>query len=434
MSCMQIVRYARRKPLWTGVGDSLYVAIAVLRHFREHRAAGVRLVFKSSRGQAQRFVSIRRAVSALAVAVALIAFSSWSGSGALRPAATAARSAPGHVRVVGFSTAGVSSAASTGSLVTVRPTVTRLRGGGVETTYQLPDGQTMTTTTPSAGFNPLTASAAQLRQYGFPSRPANPSALRGWTTAMAAYRSDVPPVGPLRVATSVRPSESYATYYTNWAGYSAGNINGTANTYVAVKADLTIPSTTSCSNSNGLGFWIGLGGTNGADNLVQQGVECGNTALGSGSAYRAFTEFANTAAPVVFCGYASWTFAVGHVIYQNMSFEASPKKAFFYIEDESTGVAHSCSSSPPGGGWSFRGNTADWVGEAPSEVAANFGSIGFTNTYAEVGSTSSWVTMGSQSTTEWISGLDSSVYCISPQGIGSGKTTFTDKWHESDCL
>jgi hypothetical protein len=376
---------------------------------------------------------MRRAVSALAVGVALVAFSSWSASGALRPVATAARSAPGHVRVVGFSAAGVSSAVSTGSLVTVRPTVTRLHGGGVETTYQLPDGQTMTTTTPSVGFNPLTASAAQLRRFGFPSRPADPFALRDWTTAMAAFRSDAPPAGPLRVATRVRPSEAYATYYQNWAGYSAGNINGTANTYVAVKADLTIPSTTSCSDSNGLGFWIGLGGTAGAGYLVQQGVECGNTLIASGSAYHAFTEFADTAAPVAFCGYASWTFPVGHVIYQNMSFEASSKKAFFYIEDESTGVAHSCSSSPPGG-WSFEGNVADWNGEAPSAVAADFGSIGFTNTYAEIGSTSSWVTMGSQSTTEWIAGLDSSVYCISPQGIGSGKTTFTDLWHATECL
>ena len=175
-------------------------------------------------------------------------------------------------------------------------------------------------------------------------------------------------------------------------------------------------------------------GANWASNdLVQQGVECGSSAVGSGSAYRPFTEFANTAPPVAFCGYSSWTLAPGDVIYQNMSFQTSQNKAFFYLEDQTSGVAHSCSRTPPAG-WSLDLNTAGRIAEAPAGVSINFGSARFSNARTELSSNSTWVTPASQTETKTIQGDSSTYYCIAPGAISSAGDAFTDSWHSpGDC-
>ena len=181
------------------------------------------------------------------------------------------------------------------------------------------------------------------------------------------------------------------------------------------------------------GFWIGLGGWSSRTNdLVQQGIACGDPDLGSGSSYRPFTEFANTALPVDFCGYSSWTLPAGHVIYQNMSFQTSSNRAYFYLQDETSGVAHSCSATPPSG-WSYNGNVAEWIAEAPTGTAINFHSVRFTDANAELYSNSSWVTLGSQPITKTIAGSSSSTYCIAPGSIGSDSASFTDTWHQATC-
>jgi hypothetical protein len=288
----------------------------------------------------------------------------------------------------------------------------------------------MTSLIPAPGFSPLTASATQLQFYGFPARPTDPSDLAAWTAAMAAYRSDLPPTQPMQVVTSSTPAASPA--YTNWGGYIVGNQRAQSNAYVAVKTEFSAPSVSGCSASALVGFWIGLGGTiQTRDNtLVQQGIECGDSAVGGGSALRPFSEFANTQNPVPFCGQTSWTIPAGDHLYQNMSFETSSNQANFYVEDETSGVAHSCSVKGPGG-WSYDDNTAEWIGEAPSGTAPKFSSVQFTDAYAETGS-GSWVSLGSQSPAETIAGADSSTYCIAPSGISSGDV-FSDAFHQATC-
>lgn len=46
---------------------------------------------------------------------------------------------------------------------------------------------------PPTGFNPLTATNAELQQYGFPSRPTSPGALATWTAMMEHAKTYVPP-------------------------------------------------------------------------------------------------------------------------------------------------------------------------------------------------------------------------------------------------
>lgn len=295
----------------------------------------------------------------------------------------------------------------------------------------------MTVTTPPSNFDPVNATNAKLQEYGFPVRPTDASSLADWTTAMASYKSDPAPPATLKVGSGSAAGDM-STYTTNWAGYSSGVITAHNHTYVAVKSNYVMPSIVSgtqlCDYAGPLAFWVGLGGTTSVlnpsdkNNLVQQGVICGNPFVVGDNAWRPYTEFADIGNPVPFCGYGSWTFAPGDTIYQNMGYVTSTNTANFYIEDETTGVAHGCPGSPPSG-WTFDGNTADWESEASFGLSADFTSINFTNANAELGSTGSWVSMGSQSTTKFLDGG-----CIAPQGINANQTSFTDKWIQGYCI
>jgi len=203
---------------------------------------------------------------------------------------------------------------------------------------------------------------------------------------------------------------------------------------------LYVPSNSvTCALSNNVGIWIGLGGTGGSypnDNLVQQGIECGNTNVGSGSAYRPFTEFANGQNPIAFCGYTTWTLPAGHAIYQNMSFQTSNNTAFFYVEDETSGVVHSCSRTPYSG-WHWDQNTAEWEIEAPTGTAVDFHSVSWSDVMTELYSNGTWVSLGSQPHTETIDGygfVGGHLYeCVVPGSI-SGGTAFVDSWVASQCV
>lgn len=343
------------------------------------------------------------------------------------------------VNTQGHAPAAVSSSpfdSAINSSITVSPTVSNRSDGGRQTTYRLPDGEQMVVTTPPAGFDPLAASNRALMEYGFPTRPTDSLALRDWTRVMQAFKSDEAPYGSLDFATDPTATK-FSTIYSNWGGYIDGTMNTQSNTYVAVKGEFTVPGVTgttcSSAHNNTIGAWIGLGGTSSATNdLVQQGLLCGDAAVVGDGAWRPFEEFANTANPVAFCGYTSWTFPVGDVVYQNMSFQTSSNVANFFIQDITTGTAHSCTVSPPSG-WSYDLNTAEWIVEAPTGTAADFGSFAFIDANAELGSNSSWVTMGSQSNTKTIDGSSSTTYCIVPGNIGSDSQSFTDQWHASTC-
>jgi hypothetical protein len=339
--------------------------------------------------------------------------------------------------------AGVASPVSGGNLdngetITVEPEITVLPDGSTETVYELPDGEVITSITPPSGFNPLTADDSLLTKYGFPLRPSDPDDLRAWNAAMSAYKFSVPATDAIQVASDTASALAIPTRYGQWGGYTAGTWSTQSRTYVAVKGNFTVPSNVgTCSDTNSVAFWIGLGGTGGdypGDNLVQQGIECGNTHVGTGSAYRPFTQFASTANAHALCSQTDWTLPAGHVIYQNMSFQTSQNKAFFYLEDQTSGRAQSCSGVPPSG-WHWDLNTAEWIGEARTGVAINFGSIRFTNARAQLYSNSNWVTLGSQPVTKTIQGDPSPLtYCISPGSISSTGAAFTDYWHSpGDC-
>ena len=325
--------------------------------------------------------------------------------------------------------------------VLVTPVVTSLSDGSPQTVYTLPDGEVVTIVTPPSGFDPLTASDAKLAEYDFPSRPTDDADLVEWRQAMSAVQRVGQPSGPVSVDVG-DAVQRYATVVSNWGGVVAGNTSGSTNTYVAVKGNLTIPSTGTCDSTNGVGAWIGLGGVPPKD-LVQQGVECGHASLGSGSGFHPFTEFVDASsspagwAPAKFCMIDGWTLPVGHVIYQNMSYQTSSNTAYFFLEDESSGgLTESCHISRPSSAYTFAGNTAEWITEAPlGELhAVDFGTIGFSNAQLELNSSGTWANLNTQALTKYKDGWSSSDYCVYPPGsLGSDGKSFSDVWYSGDC-
>jgi hypothetical protein len=323
--------------------------------------------------------------------------------------------------------------------ITITPVITKLPAGGTRAVYSYPDGEVQTVNTPPSDFDPLTATTDQLALYNFPQRPTDRASMRQWTAAMRAFKR-VP--APQEAATYTTDADiaatNFATVYGNWAGYTAGTRGTTTHTFSAVKTNFTIPSIsgTACSNTHQVGFWIGLGGDdNGANDLVQQGAECGSTVVhpAGGAAFYPFTEFI-PAAPKAFCSQGSWSLAAGHVTYENMSYQTSAAEAYFYFEDETTGTAHSCSSGGPSG-YTFHGNVADWIAESPaiSTTVPDFSAVTFTDTNAELNSSSSWVTLGSRTENKYVFGSSSSTYCMAPGSVASNGAQFTVTWHTATC-
>ena len=200
----------------------------------------------------------------------------------------------------------------------VNATVVSLSDGGSQYLYALPNGSVMVVPTPPAAFSPLLATAAQLAEYDFPPRPSDATALADWTRVMQAYRSDGAPNPILNLAANSQ-SLKYAVIYKNWAGFSAGTPLTQNTMYVGAKGEMTVPSHSSgtCGSNSGIGIWNRFRGQHNENDLVQQGIECGDFISVRAARFRPFTEFANYYLPIVFCSQSSWTFAAGDVIYQN---------------------------------------------------------------------------------------------------------------------
>ena len=77
----------------------------------------------------------------------------------------------------------------------------------------------MTYPVPPKGFDPLTAPAAKLKEYGFPPKPTTPGALALWTSLVGkAAISPPPPVLAVNnMAKSTYAGQSKDSQ--NWSGY-----------------------------------------------------------------------------------------------------------------------------------------------------------------------------------------------------------------------
>ncbi|TMG28875.1 MAG: hypothetical protein E6H93_12220 [Chloroflexi bacterium] len=134
--------------------------------------------------------------------------------------------------------------------------VIALQGGGQGYEYSV-DGAPATILVPPKGFNPLTATAAQLDEYGLPSRPTDQSALGPWLKMMSNYHPVTPPNFMVSIPDQRHPRVSATYLANNWSGWVATGNNGNYTIAEGYWNEVSLGS--SCTGSNEL-TWAGLGG------------------------------------------------------------------------------------------------------------------------------------------------------------------------------
>jgi hypothetical protein len=312
--------------------------------------------------------------------------------------------------------------------------------GGIDYRYFFADGSIEDVPVPPDDFNPLVASDVELSRYGLPSRPIDQGNLAEWQQQMALYKNQGTP-DPADVNLNLSVDAIHGTTWLDtWGGYFVGTEYSTSKKYVAIKSTFQLPLVTSecVTGFRSVSAWVGLGGMDKSNStsLVQQGFDWCSPRYNNEPLHgdwRAFTEFADTELPRTFCNYSTFLFSPGNVVYNNLSYQDSTNTAYFYMENQSTGISHYCSRTAPPG-WSYNGATAEWIVEqalvnGEYMALANYGQLTFTNTQVQLGSNSSWVALQSQINTKIVTGIESAgSFSQVPSLIAPDGRSFTMNW------
>lgn len=152
--------------------------------------------------------------------------------------------------------------------------IERLRDGGHRYLYRV-GGQKAYYLIPPESFVPSSATAAQLSEYGIPTKPENPSLVAHWTQMLSNMH--FVPAPPYLAETSIHFLDSF-----NWVGYYASG------SFTSSEGDWNEPSLGSSCSNNGEATWTGLGGVN-SGNLGQDGTIMGSNIPGFNQ-HQAWTE------------------------------------------------------------------------------------------------------------------------------------------------
>lgn len=261
-----------------------------------------------------------------------------------------------------------------------------------------------TSVAPPEGFNPITASDAELATFGFPPRPdgaANPKAYSSWERAMKASKIRVQPVleqtnifhGPMKKATTQQTLDLFETTSTtsgNWSGVAdlsgATSYNSTSTFYYLVM-EYVVPTATqaygACTGSwDYSSSWIGMDGYNNGD-VLQAGTE--SDAYCSGSTKSTY--------------YSAWYewFPNGEVRISNLPVTAgddifvevwhtSKTQGYAYFVNYNTDQVVEVGFTAPSSA-NFIGNSAEWIVERPGlstglATLTNYISDYFSDAYA----------------------------------------------------
>lgn len=284
--------------------------------------------------------------------------------------------------------------------------VNPMTGGGFSYDYNV-DGATVQFYVPPAGFNPSTATNAQLDEYGFPERPTDPSALAAWQTDMNTWTGAVTPPSFLAETNS----DADSTYTNNWAGFA---VTGSNAPYTHAETSYLEPSFgSSVCSSNADVTWAGIGGYMDGKGVSQDGTTHNVPGAYNHQAWWEIYPW-NHITPVNLYGHAGYKF------YASTQYLGSGNGYRYYMKDYYTGhtIAFDVSHDQ------YDGSSAEAVTERPTiggslSNLSNFGSLTF------VGSTVDGHTIDTYSASSSRHGVHMEDYSTgdmlaTPGTIGSG--------------
>lgn len=235
-----------------------------------------------------------------------------------------------------------------------------LAGGGTSYDYTV-DGMQVQFYVPPAGFDPATASDAQLDEYGFPPRPAAGSSDTTWSQEMSDWTQSIAPPEFLERTND----QSLTKTSGNWSGYA---ITGNPGSFTHAEAWYSEPTiSSSVCPTTAESAWAGIGGFS-TSPLAQAGTAWGQPGIGNHQAW--WEILPSYAVPVPLYATAG------------QPFDASVRKVTggyrFWLENLSNGntVAFNVASA------SYDGTSAEAVVERPSingviSNLANYGTMTF---------------------------------------------------------
>jgi len=203
---------------------------------------------------------------------------------------------------------------------------------------------------PPAGFDPLTASASELAEYGFPARPGAGLALKTWQQAVSDW-------SPSAAVPALDVTNQRAGTNSHWSGYVAHPNSG--GHYVTAEATITQPAYHSPTSGCAAGYlvsWAGIGGYN-SNSLIQDGTE-----IDQGATYIPWYEWLGSSGSINITTMPDVTVHAGDQVFIYVTYESSNHLVDFYISD-SDGTGHSYETSLGTG--DFDGSTAEWIDERP---------------------------------------------------------------------
>lgn len=249
---------------------------------------------------------------------------------------------------------------------------------------------------PPAGFNPLTASSAQLATYGFPPPPPgdNAGATSDWEAMVqgAKYYSDPQPICG---------STTHAVYTGFWAGHVAPNSDYSGDHFTwseatwiqpGVPGDASYPDA-DWQSSPDASFWDGIG----VSSLVQAGADSFAT---TDPSYRFWTEdYPNNTiweGPVISPGDAAFAY-VSYI---------SSSDCYYFLENNTSGSYQTFDNSCPYDGY----GAANFINERVNGLyLPDFGTHATSGNY-----------FGDGSNTYDLSSSKSNIYIVTSNCLSSG--------------
>lgn len=327
--------------------------------------------------------------------------------------------------------------------IAASPVLTNLSDGGTRTTINLSGGEVLQYSVPPTGFNPTSASASQLQEYGFPARPSGGEALNLWLKAMSvplldesAHMSLV--LTPLsQVANGAPGTQVGGTQNTysniNWGGFDA---KGSSTTYGGAQGYFNVPAVTNTSACSVPYFsiWSGIGGGIGSSSLIQSGLiyNLNGVTDPTSADWSSFIEFLygsvnHGPTDLIALAGKSWHVNTADTMLTQTTYTTSNRgTGNFYLEDASTGQYASYSVTDISA--YYDGSTAETIQESHSGYPFDAGTVSWLYVSQQLASSGSWQPLLSASATDKFYG-----YYSSPSTLSSSDNTSYTMTSNPDC-